>query len=106
MRCVKKKLCAALVAASVLVSLCGCYDRRELDTLGIVMAVAVDKGEEEGVSVLTVQLANPAAGQTSSKQSGSSSGGAKRRGMRQNRISTFQAAEETSITRFGKFSAK
>lgn len=73
MRCIKKKLCAAFVAAGVLVSLCGCFDRRELDTLGIVMGVAIDKSEEEGLTVLTVQIANPGGGSTS-KQSGSSGG--------------------------------
>lgn len=82
MRCIGKKLCAVLVAAGFLVSLCGCFDRRELDTLGIVMGVAIDKGEEEGTSVLTVQIANPAGSQTSSKQSGASPGGGEEEGSK------------------------
>lgn len=37
----------------------GCFDRRELDTMGIVMGVAIDKAEAEGETELTVQMANP-----------------------------------------------
>lgn len=40
-------------------SLSGCFDRRELDTIGIVMGVALDKAEGEGQTEVTVQMANP-----------------------------------------------
>lgn len=54
--------------------LTGCFDRRELDTLGIVMGVAIDKAETEGETELTVQMVNPA-GSQSSKSKDSKSGG-------------------------------
>lgn len=53
----------------------GCFDRRELDTLGIVMGVAIDKGENEGETKLTIQMANPAGTQSSKSKSKGKSGG-------------------------------
>ena len=49
--------------------LTGCFDRRELDTLGIVLGVAIDKGEEKGETELTVQMANPSGGKSSGGKS-------------------------------------
>jgi spore germination protein KC len=59
----------ALRAAIILMCitcLSGCFDRRELDTMGIVMGVAIDKAEAEGETELTVQMANPS-GKSGSK---------------------------------------
>jgi len=55
--------------------LTGCFDRRELDTLGIVMGVAIDKAKTEGDTELTVQMANPVGGQSSGGKSKSSKSG-------------------------------
>lgn len=55
-RVVKKTVCSALILA-LLISLTGCFDSRELNTLGYVMGVAIDKGDKEGETELTLQLA-------------------------------------------------
>ncbi|SHH94673.1 spore germination protein KC [Sporobacter termitidis DSM 10068] len=55
------------VLLACLSCLTGCFDRRELDTLGIVMGVAIDKGKDEGDTELTVQMANPSGGKSESK---------------------------------------
>jgi spore germination protein KC len=63
---------AFLVFSALLGSFSGCFDRRELDTIGIVMGVAIDKGEEEGQTELTLQFVNPSG---ASESSSNSSGG-------------------------------
>jgi Ger(x)C family germination protein len=57
----------------IMACLTGCFDRRELDTLGIVMGVAMDKAESEGDTELTVQIVNVAG--ASSEKKGKSGGG-------------------------------
>jgi spore germination protein KC len=64
-----------------LACLSGCFDRRELDTMGIVMGVAIDKAETEGETELTVQMVHPAgkssgSGGKKSKDQGGEGGGA------------------------------
>ena len=51
--------------------LAGCYDRRELNTLGYVMGVAIDKGENDGETELTLQMAKVSGSNKSEPGSGS-----------------------------------
>lgn len=51
---IKTTICIFLI-----MSLSGCWNRRELDTLSIVMGVGVDKTEEPGKVQVTVQMAKP-----------------------------------------------
>jgi spore germination protein KC len=62
-----------LTAALMATFLTGCYDRRELDTLGIVMGVALDMEKDENTE-MTVQMVNVGA-QGGSKKGGSKEGG-------------------------------
>lgn len=55
------------------ISLSGCWNNRELDTLGIVMGVGVDKSEGPGRIQLTVQVVKP--GEISSSKKSGNSGG-------------------------------
>lgn len=68
-----KRLCHFLIFPVVIFicisCLAGCFDRRELDTLGIVMGVAIDKAATEGDTEITVQMANPT-GKSDSKSKG------------------------------------
>ncbi|MDO3675906.1 Ger(x)C family spore germination protein [Paenibacillus ehimensis] len=50
----------ALIALAVLV-LTGCWDRRELNDIGIVVAVALDKEPKTGKIIVTSQIIRPAA---------------------------------------------
>jgi Ger(x)C family germination protein len=59
MKRIKKRAVQAAVVLLCLASLSGCFDRRELDTIGIVMGVAIDKAVAEGETELTIQMANP-----------------------------------------------
>lgn len=63
-----------LVSLLLLAALCGCWNSRELDTLGIVMGVGIDAGEKEEELLFTAQLVKP--GEIGSPQSGSGRGGA------------------------------
>lgn len=76
-----KAFVCALLLTVIPVSASGCFDRRELDTLGIVMGVAMDKAEKDGDAVkVTIQMSNPAGGgddKSSKSESGGSEGGAK-----------------------------
>jgi spore germination protein KC len=55
----KSKNLIRITAFTLLFSLLsGCYDRRELDTLGIVVGTAIDKAERDGETKLTLQIAN------------------------------------------------
>ncbi|MPM08341.1 Spore germination protein A3 [bioreactor metagenome] len=56
-------------------SLCGCWNSHELDTLGIVMGVALDKAEGTGGVQLTAQLVLPGALKSGSSSSGTGTGG-------------------------------
>ncbi|NLA87192.1 MAG: Ger(x)C family spore germination protein [Clostridiales bacterium] len=68
----KKKVVKISIAVICITCLSGCFDRRELDTMGIVMGVAIDKAESEGETELTVQMANPA-GESASGSKGKES---------------------------------
>lgn len=65
------------VFAIILLLLClgGCFDRRELNTLGIVLGVALDKGEKEGQTEMTVQMADINGGQSGSSSKASKGSG-------------------------------
>lgn len=60
-------LCILMLLAT---SLTGCWDAREINELGLVMAVGIDKSDSGGY-VVTVQIANP----KSAAQQGSGEGG-------------------------------
>ena len=79
----KKKVKPVIVALAIIfcLQLSGCFDSRELDTIGIVMGTAIDKAEapEEGFTV-TIQIASPSKGgseQDSPTEKDGSGGGAK-----------------------------
>lgn len=67
-----KKIIAVLLALN-LVFLSGCWDERELNELGLVMAVGVDKPAGGDNFVVTAQIAKPS---SASGQGGKSGGGA------------------------------
>ncbi len=57
-----KPTVSILLIVLFLQCLCGCFDRRELDTIGIVMGTAIDKAEQNEGFEVTIQLANPTKG--------------------------------------------
>lgn len=63
---IKTSICILLI-----MSLCGCWNRRELDTLGIVMGIGVDKPTKSGKVQITAQIVKPA----EMKSQGNDSGG-------------------------------
>jgi Ger(x)C family germination protein len=65
-------LFAALILALLLA---GCYDRRELNTLGFVMGVAIDKGENKDEIELSLQMAKVTGSDQSEPGSGSKESG-------------------------------
>ena len=71
MRCcinfLKKLICILLI-----LSLAGCWNRRELDTLAIVMATGVDKPKESGEVQLTAQIVKIGEIKTPTEKSGGS----------------------------------
>ncbi|UOO36791.1 Ger(x)C family spore germination protein [Oscillospiraceae bacterium CM] len=69
-----RKIVTFIVAACLMAGLSGCYDRRELDTLGIVLGVGLDKSETEGETDVTVQMANPGGASSSKSSKGSKAG--------------------------------
>lgn len=79
MKQIKKSFTRAVAVLVCLACLSGCFDRRELDTMGIVLGVALDKAEAEGEKELTVQMANPSAksGSGSKKKDGEGRGTSK-----------------------------
>ena len=65
---------AALAAALILcMTLCGCWDLRELDTLSFVLGAGLDAADEEGMVHFVAQISNIKA--LGSSQTGGSSGG-------------------------------
>ncbi len=64
----KKNIMKISITLACIACLSGCFDRRELDTMGIVMGVAIDKAESEGETELTIQMANPKGKSTSSSK--------------------------------------
>lgn len=70
-----QRLTALILITSAIVSfLTGCYDRRELDTLGIVLGVALDTADN-GQSKMTVQMVKVGAQGGSKKASKEGGGG-------------------------------
>ncbi|MDT3698028.1 MAG: Ger(x)C family spore germination protein [Thermincola sp.] len=59
----------------VILSATGCWNRRELNTLAVVMGVGIDKGEDQGQVQLTAQIVKP--GELKTHQAGSGGGGGK-----------------------------
>ncbi len=58
----KKKITFIIVIASIITSiLTGCWDRRELNELGIVAAIGLDKDTKTGNILLTSQIVRPGA---------------------------------------------
>jgi len=71
------KLCKTLkilIVFSLVLSLSGCWNRRELNTLAIVMGVGIDDVKDKDEINMTVQIVDTSVKKTSSK--GSDSGGA------------------------------
>lgn len=58
----------------LIISLTGCWNRRELDTLGIVMGVGVDKPDEPGKVKITAQVVKPGEIKSAKKEGGGGSG--------------------------------
>lgn len=70
---IKKRLfLCALILANV-VTMSGCWDTREINELGLVTAVGIDKGEGSDEYSLTVQIANPSSESSGSGQSSAKS---------------------------------
>jgi spore germination protein KC len=57
---IKKILNSILITCIITLSLTGCWDRRELNDLGIVVAIGLDKDTETGNILLTSQIVRPA----------------------------------------------
>ena len=53
-----KRICAFLLSLLLCLSLCGCWNRREIGKIAIVMGFAVDKGVKEDEIEITAQIAN------------------------------------------------
>jgi len=64
-----KAICAFLLSAALLLPLTGCWDSRELDTLGIVMGIGLDSADEPGKREVTLQFAHVGTGQSGSSPS-------------------------------------
>lgn len=62
-------ICILLIA-----SLSGCWNRRELDTLAIVMGVGIDKPQEPGKVQITAQVVKPGEIKSPKKEGGGGSG--------------------------------
>ena len=54
-----RKSALLVLLGTALVTCPGCWDRREIESLGFVMAVGIDKPEEDGRIQLTVHVARP-----------------------------------------------
>lgn len=67
----KKLLCYMIVFSIVLLTITGCWSRRELDTLAIITALGIDKTENDDKILLTFQILKP--GQIKSQSSSSKS---------------------------------
>lgn len=71
----KNRVCILLKITTcilLIISLSGCWNRRELDTLGIVMGIGVDKPIESGEVQLTVQIVKPGEIKSQNKEDTSS----------------------------------
>ncbi|HOV69344.1 MAG TPA: Ger(x)C family spore germination protein [Clostridia bacterium] len=54
-----KKAIKILILLILVLNIDGCWSRRELDTLALVLGVAIDRSEQENKIDLTLQVANP-----------------------------------------------
>ena len=68
------RIVAIILLAVIMITMTGCWDRREIETLGFVMAVGIDQAREEGKVQLTVHIAKPFA--MGGGQAGGGGGGA------------------------------
>lgn len=68
-------LLKTVVCLLIIMSLSGCWNARELDTLGIVMGIGIDKPKESGKVQVTAQIVKPGEIKSSKKEGGESSGG-------------------------------
>jgi germination protein, Ger(x)C family len=59
----------------LIMSLSGCWNSRELDTLGIVMGIGIDKPKESNKVQVTAQIVKPGEMKSSKKEGGDGSGG-------------------------------
>lgn len=67
-----RKILIAVFAAFIALGFMGCYDNNETDTLATVMAVGVDKSENEGIKSYTFAVADTAGFSGGSKGDGAS----------------------------------
>ena len=68
----KKQIFAAFVLAFLFL-LSGCWDSKEINELGFVIAIGIDRANDSGDYILTIQIANP---KLASRESSSSGGNA------------------------------
>lgn len=61
-----------LICIFMILSTTGCWNRRELDTLGIVMGIGIDKTKEPGKVQLTAQIVKPGEIKAPKKEGGGS----------------------------------
>jgi spore germination protein KC len=66
---IKKVFLIFIINAFIIFPLTGCWDRRELNEIGIVMAAGIDK-DEEGKFILTSQIIRPTSSQKGASNSG------------------------------------
>ena len=66
-----RRAAAALLCTLMILSLCSCWSRRELNTLAIVLATAVDEGKESGELKVTAQIVSPGEIKSGPSSSGS-----------------------------------
>jgi spore germination protein KC len=66
-----RKFIAAALTLTILLLQSGCFDRRELDTIAIVVGVGLDKGSEDDNVMVTLQMANIGAAEQTDPQSAS-----------------------------------
>ena len=66
-----RRFLAAALALVMILLLSGCFDRRELDTIAIVVGAGLDKGREEGNVRVTLQIANIGSSEQSDPQTAS-----------------------------------
>lgn len=69
-----KGICEFIIIILLTISLSGCWNRRELDELGIVMGMGVDRQEKSGKVQITEQIVKPGEIKTSKKEGGGGGG--------------------------------
>jgi spore germination protein KC len=68
---IKKVFLVFIINTFIIFPLTGCWDRRELNEIGIVLAMSVDKNED-GKFIVTSQIIRPTSSQKSTSNSGTS----------------------------------